>query len=165
MQDLLVGRARRAAHAARDDDVQADVARLRQQVQQIHQRVTRRCCHQVIIVHQDPQLGTRPPVSVANLFRRHIRTRQTRAHELRDLTHLLHRILMIRYVAQRVLFRDRAQQGTAHVDRHDLCLARRVQARDLRNDRAKERRLARLRIPEEIQVRVRARVEQERPQA
>ena len=72
---------------------------------------------------------------------------------------------MVRQVPQLVVLRNRAHERAAHVDRHDLCLARRVQARDLGNDRAQERRLARLAVAEQVEVRLRAGVEQERSEA
>ena len=74
LQDLLEARSSRATHAARDDQVQADVTRLRQQVDEFRERVAPRGVRQVVIVDQDPQFGAGPPAALANLLGSDVRS-------------------------------------------------------------------------------------------
>src|SRR5690606_21126561 len=73
--DRLEQRAARTTGVPGDDEVQTDVVGLRHELRQRGQRVVALRRDQVVVVHDDEQLRTRPPGAVLQLLLGHVRTR------------------------------------------------------------------------------------------
>ena len=123
LQYRVVKRTAGTASAAHDEHVQSDIGCLRKQGRQRLQRVAARCGDQIVIVHQHIGVGARPPRAVAQLLRGHVRARDARGEELRELAHRRAGLVMVRQVLAEIFLADLVQQGPSIVDQEYLGLA------------------------------------------
>src|SRR5690349_14911256 len=72
-----------------EDQVQADVAGLRQKVEQFGDRVVSRLGDQVVVIDHHEQIRTPPPTAVAQLVRGHVGAGQPGRDRLADRRHRL----------------------------------------------------------------------------